>query len=195
MYSIIQKIYEKNNKILKEGVKKVLNGNDVSSLTIAIKDFTDILGKELFSEIATQIENLVFEDSKRKNQYVAVRFADKSLITKNGKTKFERRYYKDNETRENVCLTDKILGIDKGERIDKKVKAELIQKASDQSYNKSGKLVVPEMEISATTVMKNVRKNEWKMNIEERKEEEKIVAKNIFIQVDEDHVKERGKKG
>ena len=85
MYSIIQKIYEKNNKILKEGVKKVLNGDDVSSLTSAIKDFTDVLGKELFSEIATQIENLVFEDAKRKNQYEAIRFADKSLITKNEK--------------------------------------------------------------------------------------------------------------
>lgn len=195
MYSIIQKIYEKNNKILKEGVKKVLNGNDVSSLTGAIKEFTDILGKELFSEIATQIENLVFEDAKRKNQYEAIRFADKSLITKNGKAKFERRYYKDKENGENVCLTDRVLGIEKGERIDKKVKAELIQKASDQSYSKSGKLVVPEMEISSTTVMRNVRKNEWKMNIEERKEEEKIKSKNIFIQVDEDHVKQRNKKG
>ena len=30
MYQIIQKIYEKNNKILKEGVKKVLNGEDVT---------------------------------------------------------------------------------------------------------------------------------------------------------------------
>ena len=195
MYSIIQKIYEKNNKILKEGVKKVLNGDDVSFLTSAIKDFTDVLGKELFSEIATQIENLVFEDAKRKNQYEAIRFADKSLITKNGKTKFERRYYKDKETGENVCLTDRVLGIEKGERIDKKVKAELIEKAKDQSYSKSGKLVVPEMEISSTTVMRNVRKNEWKMNIEERKEEEKIKAKNIFIQVDEDHVKQRNKKG
>lgn len=195
MYSIIQKICEKNNKILKEGVRKVLNGEDVSSLTGAIKDFTDILGKELFSEIATQIENLVFEDSKRKHQYESVRFAEKSLITKNGKAKYERRYYKDNETGENVCLTDRILGIEKGERIDKRVKSELIQKASDQSYSKSGKLVVPNMEISSTTVMRNVRKNEWKMNIEERKEEEKIKAKNIFIQVDEDHIKERGKKG
>lgn len=195
MYSIIQKIYEKNNKILKEGVKKVLNGEDISSLTGAIKDFTDVLGKELFSEIVTQIENLVFDDSKRKNQYEAVRFAEKSLVTKNGKTKFERRYYKDKETGENVCLTDKILGLEKGERIDKKVKAEIIRKANDQSYNKSGQLVVPEMEISATTVMRNVRKNEWKMNIEERKQEEKIKAKNIFIQVDEDHVKQRNKKG
>ena len=88
-----------------------------------------------------------------------------------------------------------MLGIEKGERIHKKVKAELIQKASDQSYSKSGKLVVPEMEISSTTVMHNVRKNEWKMNIEERKEEEKIKSKNIFIQVDEDHVKQRNKKG
>ena len=122
MYQIIQNIYEKNNKILKEGIKRILNWEDVSSLTSAIKDFTDILGKELFSEIVTQIEKLVFENSKRQSEYEAVRFAGKSLITKNGKTKFERRYYKDNETGKNVCLTYKILGIDKGGRIDKKVK-------------------------------------------------------------------------
>lgn len=195
MYSIIQKIYEKNNKILKEGLKNVLNGADVSSLTGAIKEFTDILGKELFSEIVAQIENLVFEDSKRKNQYESVRFAEKSLITKNGKTKFERRYYKDNETGENVCLTDRVLGIEKGERIDKKVKSEIIRKANDQSYDRSGKLVVPNMDISATTVMRNVRKNEWKMDIEERPENQKIKSKYIYIQVDEDHVKERNKKG
>ena len=195
MYSIIQKIYEKNNKILKEGLKNVLNGADVSSLTSAIKEFTDALGKELFSEIVTQIENLIFDDAKRKKQYESVRFAEKSLITKNGKTKFERRYYKDNETGENVCLTDRIIGLDKGERIDKKVKAEVIRKANDQSYNKSGKLVVPEMEISATTVMRNVRKNEWKIDIEESPENEKIKSKYIYIQVDEDHVKQRDKKG
>lgn len=195
MYSIIQKIYEKNNKILKEGLKNVLTGADVSALTGAIKDFTDILGKELFSEIVTQIENLVFDDTKRKSQYESIRFSEKSLITKNGKTNFERRYYKDNETGENVCLTDKILGLEKGERIDKKVKAEIIRKANDQSYNKSGKLVVPDMDISATTVMRNVRKNEWKVDIEERSKEEKIKSKYVYIQVDEDHVKERNKKG
>ena len=180
---------------LSEGIKNVLNGADVSSLTGAIKDFTDILGKELFSEIVSQIENLVFDDAKRKKQYESVRFAEKSLITKNGKTKFERRYYKDNETGENVCLTDRILGLEKGERIDKKVKSELIRKANDESYSKSGKLVVPDMEISATTVMRNVRKNEWKMKINERAEEEKIKSKYVYIQVDEDHVKERNKKG
>ena len=195
MYSIIQKIYEKNNKILKEGLKKVLSGEDVSSLTIAIKEFTDILGKELLSEIVKQIDEIIFEDNKKKKQYEAVRFQEKSLITKNGKAKFERRYYKDKETREHIYLADTVLGIDKGERIDKKVKSEVIERANDQSYNKSGKMVVPGLEIIATTVMKNVRKNEWNMEIEERKEEDKIKAKYIYIQVDEDHIKERNKKG
>ena len=172
-----------------------MNGADVSSLTGAIKDFTDILGKELFSEIVTQIENLIFDDTKRQSQFESVRFGEKSLITKNGKTTFERRFYKDNETGENVCLTDKILGLEKGERIDKKVKAEIIRNANDQSYDKSGKLVVPDMDISATTVMKNVRRNEWKIDIKERTEEEKIKSKVIYIQVDEDHIKQRNKKG
>ena len=195
MYLIIQKIYEKNNTILKEGLKKVLNGDDISSLTAAIKEFTDILGKELFSEIVSQVDKIIFEDEKRKHQYESVRMSEKSLITKNGKAEFERRYYKDNETGEHIYLADKILGIEKGERIDKKVKAEIIEKANDQSYNKSGRMVVPGLEISATTVMRNVRKNEWNMEFKERKEEEKIRAKNIYVQVDEDHIKQRNKKG
>lgn len=195
MNLIIQKIYEKNNKILKEGIKKVLSGEDVSSLTGAIKEFTDELGKELLSEIVSQIDNVIFEDKKRKNQYESVRSTEKNLITKNGKSKFERRYYKDKETGEYVYLADRVLGIDKGERIDKKVKAEIIEKAKDQSYSKSGKMVVPEFEISSTTVMHNVRRNDWEMEIKERKEEEKIKAKYIYIQVDEDHIKQRNKKG
>ena len=101
----------------------------------------------------------------------------------------------DKETGKNVCLTDRILGLEKGERIDKKVKSEVIRNANDVSYNKSGKNVVPEIEISATTVMHNVRKNEWKMEIEERAKEKKIKSKYVYIQVDEDHVKERNKKG
>ena len=195
MYSIIQKIYEKNKIILKEGVKKVFSGDDVSSLTIAIKDFTDKLGKELFSEIVKQVDELIFDDAKRKHEYESIKFVGKSLITKNGKTEIERRYYKDNETGEYIYLTDKVLGMEKGERIDKKVKSELIERASNESYSKSGKGVVPNLEISSTTVMHNVRKNEWYMDIEERKEEEKIKSKYVYVQVDEDHIKEVGKKG
>lgn len=195
MYSIIQKICEKNNKILKEGLEKVLKGDDISSLTSAIADFTNEMGKDLFTEIVKQIDELVYEDSKRKTQYESVRYGKRKYITQNGKTKFERRYYEDKETGEHIYLTDKILGIDKGERIDKKVKSEVIRKANDQSYSKSGKGIVPGVEISGTTVMRNVRKNDWKMEIENRKEEEKIKAKIIYIQVDEDHIKQREKKG
>lgn len=195
MYSIIQKICEKNNKILKEGVKKVLNGEDVSQLTGAISEFTNKLGQELFSEIVKQIDELVFEDSKRKAEYEAVRFGERKYITKNGKTSFERRYYEDKETGEHIYLADKILGIEKRERIDKKVKSEIVEKASDQSYSKAGRKVVPEVEISGTTVMRDVRRNEWKTEIKELTEEEKIKAKNIFVQVDEDHIKQRNKKG
>ena len=47
----------KKQQNFKRRIKKVLSGEDVSSLTIAIKEFTDILGKELLSEIVKQIRN------------------------------------------------------------------------------------------------------------------------------------------
>lgn len=195
MYSIIQKIYEKNNSILKEGLKKVFQGEDFSSLTSAIAEFTNILGRELLSEMVKQIDEISFEDAKRKEQLEVIRYGKRKIMTKNGKVEFERRYYEDKETGEHIYLADKILGIEKGERIDKKVKAEIINRANDQSYTKSGKGVVPNLEISSTTVMKNVRKNEWKMDIEELKEEDKIKSKVIYVQVDEDHIKQIKKKG
>lgn len=195
MYLIIQKIYEKNKGKLEEGLKKVINGEDVSVLTGIVKEFTDNLGKEMIKEIIEQIDEIIFEDEKRKKDFESVRVKERGLITQNGKVEFERRYYKNKETGEREYLADRILGIEKGERIDKKVKAKIVERANDQSYNKSGKNIVPEEEISATTVMKNVRKNDWKMEIEERKEEEKIEAKNVYVQVDEDHIKERNKKG
>ena len=91
MYSIIQKIYEKNNKILKEGLKKVLSGEDVSSLTVAIKEFTDVLGKELFSEIAHQLDEIIFEDNKKKKQYEPVRFQEKKFNNKKWKSQIWKK--------------------------------------------------------------------------------------------------------
>ena len=80
MYTIIQKIYEKNNKILKEGIKKVFEGADVSSLTTAISDFTNEMGKELFTEIVKQIDELIYEDSKRKKEYESIRYGERTYI-------------------------------------------------------------------------------------------------------------------
>ena len=194
MELIIQKIYEKSKSKLEEGLKKVFNGGDVSVLTAAIKEFTDILGKKLFEEIIEEIDEMIFEDKKRQKDFEPIRIQKRKIITPNGKTEFERRYYKNKETGENEYLADKILGIEKKERIDKNVKSKIIERANDQSYSKSGKGVVAGEEISGTTVMRNVRRNEWKMEIKERKEEEKIEAKNIYVQVDEDHIKERNKK-
>ncbi len=192
MELIIQKICAKYNDILEKGLKKVLSGEDVSVLTSAIKEFTDELGKDLLAEIVQGVDELIYEDEKRKGKFESVRIDEKKLLTKNGKSSFGRRYYKDNETGEYIHLADKILGIEKRERIDKKVKAELIGLSNDEAYNKAGKKVVDGIEISATTVMNTVRRNEWKNEIQEK--EEKIKAKQIYIQVDEDHIKQRNKK-
>ena len=81
MYSIIQKIYEKHKEILKEGVKKVFNGEDVSSLTGAIKRFTDNMGEDLLAEIVGQIDKVIFDDEKRSQEFESVRFSEKSLIS------------------------------------------------------------------------------------------------------------------
>ena len=52
MYSIIQKIYEKNNKILKEGLKKVLRSIDgVEEVEVSLEN------KKAIIKTSKQIEN------------------------------------------------------------------------------------------------------------------------------------------
>lgn len=82
------------------------------------------------------------------------------------------------------------MGIEKNERIMKDVESKIIEFAHDISYLKTGKRVVGSEEISPTTVMHKVRKEELKVEIKEEKKQ----IKRLYIEADEDHVSERGKK-
>ena len=95
-----------------------------------------------------------------------------------GNIEYYRRYYRNKQTKEYVYLADEKMGIEKNERIMKDVESKIIELAHDISYMKTGKKVVGNEEISATTVMHKVRKEEFKI---ETKEEKKQI-KRLYIE-------------
>ena len=191
MESIIQHIVAKYKKILEEGLEASITGKEISKLSKSVHEFTDKIGTEIFEQLVEAVDKIIFEDQKRKVEYEAIRISGRTLLVENGKSKFERRYYQDKQSGEYIYLADKILGIEKGERIDKNVTAKAIELAGSVSYAKAGKNAVASEEVSRTSVMNRIRKNELK--VEPKELEDKREVEYLYIQADEDHYKERNK--
>ena len=186
---IIQTIIE-NKDFLEKSLEESIKSNEISIFSKDLRKIFDEAGRKTLVWILETIDTALFESQRRKQEYETKDLRKRTLITDYGNIEYYRRYYRNRKTKEYIYLTDEKMGIEKNERIMKDVESKIIEIAHDISYSKTGKKVVGSEEISGTTVMKKVRKEELKVEIKE----EKIQVKRLYIEADEDHVSERGNK-
>lgn len=186
---IIQTIIE-NKEFLEKSLKESINNNEISMFSRNLRNVFDEAGRKTLVGILENIDNILFENPKRKIEYETKDLRKRSLITDYGNIEYTRRYYRNKKTKEYIYLADEKMGIEKNERIAKDVESKIIELAHDISYSKAGKKVVGNEIISPTTVMHKVRKEELKIELQE----EKKTIKRLYIEADEDHVSKRGKK-
>ncbi len=108
----------------------------------------------------------------------------RTLVTVLGELEFTRRYYENCKDHNFAFLLDPLVGVEAYERIDKGAKAEICNRASDDSYQKSSELAVGGL-VSKTSVMRLVRKVELPDPPEKKQGE---ALHEIHMQADEDHV-------
>jgi len=75
-----------------------------------------------------------------------------------GEVNYQRTYYKNKREGTYSYLSDELLGIESHARIDLSLQSELVGKALDISYEKSGKDIGKESEVSKQTVMNCIRR-------------------------------------
>ena len=185
---IIQTIIE-NKEILEKSLEESVKCGEISTFSKKLRNVFDEAGRKTLVGILETIDLVLFESQIRKKEYETKDIRKRTLITDYGNIEYNRRYYRNRQTKEYVYLTDEKMGIEKNERIMKDVQSNIIELAYDISYKKTGNKVVGSEIISPTTVMKKVRQEELKV---ETKEEKKKI-KRLYIEADEDHVSERGK--
>lgn len=186
---IIQTIIE-NKDFLEKSLEKSVKGNEISMFSRDLRKVLDEAGRKTLVGILETMDTILFESKKRKQEYETKDLRKRTLLTEYGNIEYTRRYYKNKKTKEYMYLVDEKMGIEKNERIMKDVESKIIEIAHDVSYKKTGKQVVGNEEISPTTVMHKVRKEILKVETPEEKKQ----IKRIYIEADEDHVSERGKK-
>ncbi len=187
--SIIQSIIE-NKEFLEKSLEKSIRNNEISIFSRDLRKVLDEAGRKTLVGILETIDNILFEDSRRKFEYETKDLRKRTLMTDYGNIEYTRRYYRNRQTKEYVYLADEKMGIEKNERITKDVQSKIIEFAHDLSYSKTGKQVVGNEIISSTTVMHKVRQEELKVETPEEKKQ----IKRLYIEADEDHVPERGNK-
>jgi len=190
MELIIQEIAEKIIKTSEENLINMLEEKkDISEFIGKTRKMLDEIGTDIVSEALRATDRIVKKDKSRKRDWHVARKADKkSLATIFGTVEYERTYYKNKKTKECRYLSDDIVGIEPHERMDTMLKAELIEKAIDLSYNKSGKKVPGEIEFTSQTVMNSIRELDSVANDAVEIKEKKKKADIIYIEADEDHV-------
>lgn len=186
---IIQTIIE-NKDFLEKSLEKSVQASEISIFSRDLRTVFDEAGRKTIVGILETIDTILFESKKRKQEYETKDLRKRTVITEYGNIEYCRRYYRNKKTKEYVYLADEKMGIEKNERIMKDVESKIIEIAHDISYSKTGKQVVGNEEISPTTVMHKVRKEELKVETAEEKKQ----VKRLYIEADEDHVAERGNK-
>ena len=186
---IIQTIIE-NKDFLEKSLEKSVKACEISMFSRDLRKVFDEAGRKTLVGILETVDNIIFENSRRKNEYETKDLRKRTLMTDYGNIEYTRRYYRNKTTKEYIYLADEKMGIEKNERITKDVQSKIIEFAHDLSYSKTGKQVVGNEIISPTTVMKKVRKEELKVETQEEKKQ----IKRLYIEADEDHVSERGNK-
>jgi len=182
---ILQNACNYINNVIEIFKKLLEEGMDITELSLKVREMVDKLGIETMVAIIEELDKIIKEDKRRKEKWVVEREDEKTLITTVGEIKYKRTYYKSKEDGRYTYLTDDALGIGRHERIEEGVKVKIVEKATEESYEKSSKEASP-VELSRQTVLNAIREIgevEIKKEVEEKKE-----IKVLYIEADEDHV-------
>lgn len=188
MNNIIQLIVKKVKGEIEESVIKVLEGDtNLDNIVDSVGEMVNNIGIDTIKAIINELNNIIKKSPERSGKYhVHKNNVKRTLITRFGELEFERVYYKNIKENNYVYILDKLLGVEKYERVEGNLKGEILDKSTDVSYQKAAELSTP-IALSRETVKKIIRENGAIDNLELQVEEKKEVE-TIYIEADEDHV-------
>lgn len=159
---------------------------DISSYVIGLTKELHEFGLQIIKETLELMNQMLRDSAIRKEKWVVESHDNKQLITSLGTVNYTKTLFTNKETNEMVYLLDKIMGIEKHERITEDALAKLLNEAVQTSYRRGGEEVSFESEVSKETVKNKLHALKFPRNTEVL--EEKKTVDYLYIDADEDHV-------
>ena len=172
------------------------NPKDFASFTRGITEELYTVGRILIRETLEEMDQMLRNSGKRKQDWVIEQHPSKQLVTILGTVDFRKTFFTNKKTGETECLLDRILGLEKNERIAEDAHSRILEEAVQTSYRRGGEEAsLSETWISKQAVMKKIHSLKFPQNWEPPAE--KKVVDYLYIEADEDHIslQYRDKKG
>jgi hypothetical protein len=194
--NIIQHVYEKF-LLAGEKIIKTLDGENTFPVFVEqLEEILNGLERDIYTDVLEEMDKKIYSDKQeRKDWRVVQKDCERTIVGTFGEITYKRRYYENKITGEKAYLVDKIMGIDKYERIDLNLRGDILDLSTMLSYQKSTQELKREganCNISRQTVMNTIRKTDNLQTYEKPKEKKK--AEVLYIEADEDHIHLQGSK-
>jgi hypothetical protein len=193
MYNSIQQFINFGTGKIEERIKSFIEEKkDLADLVIGLQEELFELGRNIVREVLEDIDHQLRESGLRKQKWEVVRTDKTGLLTSFGQISYLRTYFKPKRGGKRKYLVDEIFGISPHDRVSADVVINVLEEASDSSYRKGGEKAAYTEEISKQAVKNKIHDLEIVQPpvIVEKKKEIKV----LFIEADEDHVAQQGKK-
>lgn len=144
------------------------------------------VGLLMLQESLEQMNQQLKNSGKRTTGWYVEKDSQKQLITSLGTVQFKKTLFKNRKTGETEYLLDRILGLEKHERMTEDAMAAMLEEAVQTSYRRGGEESCLEGSVSKQTVKTKIHQLKFPKNTE--KTQEKKVVDYLYIEADEDHV-------
>lgn len=190
MDEMFQRLWSRFLRITEHVLDALEQGVNYQDLQRKVGEELDGLGRDILrSVIEAADETLRSNRSERSGWVVDQRNHEKELLTPFGPIRYRRTYFKHSATKTHAYLVDRMMGFTPHQRIDAGVAAEVVERATEQSYRRSGQWSeVESWRVSGQTVMKSLRRMDLATQDPLRPGCERRRVPYLFIQADEDHV-------
>lgn len=193
MYNSIQHFIEFGTKKIEKRIREFIQEKkDLADLVLGLQEELNALGRDITAEILEDMDDYLRNSTSRKTHWEIVRKDRTEILTSFGPVSFERTYFKPKKGGKRQYLVDQIVGLNPHDRVSADVVINVLEEAAESSYRKAGEKAAYMNEISKQAVMNKVHELEIvQPGVKERKAE---TPKILYIEADEDHVSQQGKK-
>ncbi len=160
---------------------------DFASFTQGITEELHALGRSLVQETLEEMDQMIRNSAKRKQNWVIEQRPSKQLVTMLGTVRFRKTFFTNKKTGITECLLDRILELEKHERIAEDAHARILQEAVQTSYRRGGEeACLTDSEVTKQTVMEKIHTLKFPQGWEDS--QEKKAVDFLYIEADEDHI-------
>ena len=144
------------------------------------------VGVLLIRETLEEMDRSICESGFRKEEWNIETHSKKSLLTSLGNVTFHKTLFENKTTGEMCYLLDRVLGLEKKERISEDAEAAMLEEAVQTSYRRGGEQASLLDQTSKQTVKRKLHRLQFPQQWTEPETKKEVAY--LYIEADEDHV-------